>query len=116
LALHVLEPVRLGKFDLRENQWAFAGAGQSGSGDGNLVEPDLTLSQGTAKPHSGFLPVQLDGFVHWMNLSPSPSYWNFFWRLFISRDANTGDGQDFTGLATAVQLRHSRRVGLQALK
>jgi hypothetical protein len=34
----------------------------------------------------------------------------------ISRDANTGAGQDFTGLAAAVQLRLRVAVGLQALQ
>jgi len=34
----------------------------------------------------------------------------------ISRDANTGAGEDFTGLAAAVQLRLLVAVGLQALQ
>jgi hypothetical protein len=33
-----------------------------------------------------------------------------------SRDANTGAGQDFTGLAAAVQLRLRVALGLQALQ
>jgi hypothetical protein len=33
----------------------------------------------------------------------------------IFRDANTGDGQDFTGLAAAVQLRRRVAFGLQTL-
>jgi len=36
--------------------------------------------------------------------------------LYIFRDANTGAGQDFTGLAAAVQLRLRVAVGLQALQ
>ena len=36
--------------------------------------------------------------------------------LSISRDANTGAGQDVTGLAAAVQLRLRVAVGLQALQ
>ena len=36
--------------------------------------------------------------------------------LTISRDANTGAGQDFTGLAAAVQLRLRVAIGLQALQ
>jgi hypothetical protein len=36
--------------------------------------------------------------------------------LTISRDANPGGGQDFTGLVVAVQLRHRVAFGLQALQ
>src|SRR6266516_2448128 len=36
--------------------------------------------------------------------------------LSIFRDANTGAGQDFTGLAAAVQLRLRVAIGLQALQ
>ena len=36
--------------------------------------------------------------------------------LTISRDANTGAGQDFTDLAAAVQLRLRVAIGLQALQ
>jgi len=36
--------------------------------------------------------------------------------LSIFRDANTGAGQDITGLAAAVQLRLRVAVGLQALQ
>ena len=40
-----------------------------------------------------------------------------FGALGISlRDANTGAGQDFTGLAAAVQLRLRVAIGLQALQ
>jgi hypothetical protein len=35
--------------------------------------------------------------------------------LSISRDANTGAGQDLTGLAAAVQLRLRVAIGLQTL-
>src|SRR6266542_2491649 len=35
---------------------------------------------------------------------------------FLFRDANTGAGQDFTGLAAAVQLRLRVAIGLQALQ
>jgi hypothetical protein len=37
-------------------------------------------------------------------------------QLVILRDTNTGAGQDFTGLAAAVQLRLRVAIGLQALQ
>jgi hypothetical protein len=39
-----------------------------------------------------------------------------FSALTISRDANTGAGEDFTDLAAAVQLRLRVAPGLQALQ
>ena len=65
--------------------------------------------------------MMLDQFLFGRDALPRvPLFWGCAatqpYREMFFRDANTGAGHDFTGLAAAVQLRLRVAVGLQALQ